>query len=117
VQYAEYLMKCKAKLYMITYSNICVMLTSSAKIPLLFLLFASCCICTTNNTNSAVNATIFLLIWVTLHVSTLKGPSSGVSSYTLLITGLQREIPIFLLTYTGHKLATLMFIYILFTGY
>jgi hypothetical protein len=30
------------------------------------------------------------------------------------ITGLQREIPMFLLTYTGHKVARLMFIYILF---
>jgi hypothetical protein len=29
-------------------------------------------------------------------------------------TGLQCEIHIFLLTYTGHKVATLMFIYILF---
>jgi hypothetical protein len=38
----------------------------------------------------------------------------GVSSYTLLIAELQTEMPIFLLTYTGHKVATLMFIYILF---
>jgi hypothetical protein len=33
------------------------------------------------------------------------------------ITGLQREIHIFLFTYTGHKLAPLMFIYILFSGH
>jgi hypothetical protein len=55
----------------------------------------------------------FLLIWVTLHVSTLRESPSGVSNYTLLITGLQREITIFLFTYTGHNVATLMFIYIL----
>jgi hypothetical protein len=30
------------------------------------------------------------------------------------ITGLQREVPIFLFTYIGHKVATLFFIYILF---
>jgi hypothetical protein len=42
----------------------------------------------TNNTNSAVK---FLLIWV-IHVSTLKGSSSGVSNYTLLITELQQAI-------------------------
>jgi hypothetical protein len=70
-----------------------------------------------NTTNTAVNATIFLLNWVTLHVSTLKVSSSGVFSYTLLITELQREIPTFLLTYTDHKGAALMFIYILFSGY
>jgi hypothetical protein len=52
----------------------------------------------------------FLLIWVTLHVLALKGSSSGVSSYTLLITDLQHEIPIFLLIYTGRKMATLTFI-------
>jgi hypothetical protein len=34
-----------------------------------------------------------LLIWITIHVSTLKEPSSGVSNYTLLITELQRQIP------------------------
>jgi hypothetical protein len=48
-----------------------------------------------------------------MHVSTLKWSSSGVSSYILLITEFQSEIPIFLFTYTGHKMATLMFIYIL----
>jgi hypothetical protein len=78
-----------------------------------FLVFASRCVSTTNNTNSAVNAIFFLLIWVTLHVSTIKESSSGVSSYTLLITELQSEMPILLLTYTDHKVATLMFIYIL----
>jgi hypothetical protein len=30
------------------------------------------------------------------------------------ITGLPREVPIFLFTYTGHEVATLMSIYILF---
>jgi hypothetical protein len=48
------------------------------------------------------------------HVSTFQESSSGVSSYTLLITELQREIPVFLFTYTDHKMATLMSIYILF---
>jgi hypothetical protein len=48
----------------------------------------------------------FLLICVTLHVPTLIGSSSGVSSYTLLITEFQREIPIFLFTCIGHKVAT-----------
>jgi hypothetical protein len=49
-----------------------------------------------------------------LHVSTHKGSYSGVSSYTLLITELQREILIFLFAYTGHEIATFVFIYILF---
>jgi hypothetical protein len=31
-----------------------------------------------------------------------------------LLIGLQHEIQIFLFTYTGHEVATLMFIYILF---
>jgi hypothetical protein len=39
-----------------------------------------------NNTNFAVNATTLSLIWVTLHVLTLKGSYSSVASYTLLIT-------------------------------
>jgi hypothetical protein len=50
-----------------------------------------------------------LLIWVTLEVSILKGPSSGVSSNILLITEFELESTIFILTYTGHKAATLMF--------
>jgi hypothetical protein len=42
------------------------------------------------------------LIWVKLHVWTLKGSASGFSTFTL-ITELQREIPIFLFRYIGHK--------------
>jgi hypothetical protein len=57
----------------------------------LFLLFTSCWVYTINNKNSVVNAKI-LLIWVTQHVSTLKVPSSSVSSYTGLITELQRYL-------------------------
>jgi hypothetical protein len=41
----------------------------------------------------------------------LKGHLSGVSNYTLLITELQREIPIFLSTYIGHKVATHVYLH------
>jgi hypothetical protein len=36
---------------------------------------------------------------------------------THYITGFKHEIPIFLFTYTGHEVATLMFIYMLFSGH
>jgi hypothetical protein len=49
--------------------------------------------------------------WGILHVSTHKGSSSGVFSYTLLITELQSEIPIFLFTYIDHKLATYVYLH------
>jgi hypothetical protein len=59
---------------------------------------------TTNSTNFAVNLTTFFIdldyTWDTLYVSTFKGSSSGVSTYTFLITELKREISIFLFTYT-----------------
>jgi hypothetical protein len=68
---------------------------------------------TNNNTTSTVYATILINLGYTTCFDP-KGSSSVVSNYTYLLIGLQRELHIFLFTYTGHEAATLMFIYILF---